>query len=128
MSSKTKIINRNIKVEFSTLYDLAIEVLKKKERVDVTPETIHSKLDGVVPGVTSAGSFFNDDSGKSTEQQNRTPWNHSPCQNGYNDIHIVLNEIHIPNFSESAYQHLRPAFQSWDKNVGSIDQTPSPPK
>ena len=33
---------------------------------------------------------FNDDSGKSTEQQNRTPWNHSPCRNGYNDIHIVL--------------------------------------
>ena len=38
----------------------------------MTPETIHSKLDGVVSGVTSAGSFFNDDSGKSTEQQNRT--------------------------------------------------------
>ena len=36
--------------------------------------------------------------------------------------------IFIPNTSESAYQHLRPAFQSWDKNVGSIDQTPSPPK
>ena len=33
----------------------------------------------------------------------------------------------MPNTSESAYQHLRPAFQSWDKNVGSIDQTPSVP-
>ena len=34
----------------------------------------------------------------------------------------------MPNTSESAYQHLRPAFQSWDQNVGSINQTPSPHK
>ena len=62
----------------------------------MTPETIHSKLDGVVPGVTFAGSFFNDDSGKSTEQQNRsyrTPWNHLPCRTDcYNYIHSVLSE------------------------------------
>ena len=39
----------------------------------MTPETIHSKLDGVVSGVTSTRSFFNNNSGKSTEQQNRMP-------------------------------------------------------
>ena len=33
-------------MEYSTLYDLAIEVLKK-ERVEVTTETIHSKLDWI---------------------------------------------------------------------------------
>ena len=55
----------------------------------MTPKTIHSKLGGVVSGVISTRSFFNDDSGKSTEQQNRTPWNQSPCRNGYNDIHIL---------------------------------------
>ena len=47
VSLKTKIIIRNRKVEYSTLYDLAIEVLKK-EQVEVTPETIHSELDGVM--------------------------------------------------------------------------------
>ena len=68
-------------MEYSTLYDLAIEVLNlKKKQVEVTPEMIYSKLDGVVSGVTSTRSFFNHDSGKSTEQQNRTPWNHSPCE------------------------------------------------
>ena len=66
-----------------------------------------------------------DDTDKSTEQQNRT-LESLACRKGYNDIHIVLNEIHIPNTSESAYQHLRPTFQSWDKNVGSIVQTPHP--
>ena len=40
-------------MEYSTLYDLAIVVLKK-ERVELTPETIHSKLDGV----TSTRSFL----------------------------------------------------------------------
>ena len=43
------------------------------------------------------------------DNSNRTPWNHSLCRNVCNDIHIVLNEIRIPNISESAYQHLQPA-------------------
>ena len=36
-------------MEYSTFYDLALDVLKNEQvELQLTPETIHSKLDGVI--------------------------------------------------------------------------------
>ena len=46
--SKNRVIIRNRKAEYSTLYDLAIDVLSK-ERMQLRPEVMHGKLaDGIM--------------------------------------------------------------------------------
>ena len=43
-------------------------------------------------------------------------------------LFCLFEILDLPNLHTNTCNLCQPAFQNWDKSVGSIDQTPSPPK